>query len=436
MKFSIFLDQSSAIHRQYYLKFRNLFSAIKNYNIFETHEDDIHLQYSYTRIYIILLMMIMSITVFYTSFIERSLTKTLIEPSLIEYTEAVEHHYDRMRCPCKTVSIPYNQFITELDVLSYHPACSSSILNEAFLAGTTFVSLKVEFGVNFFSWRRTFADGVDRLCRIAKKTVKINIDNFLASSIFVYQMIPRPEFELRVNTTIREFQESLPIIFARFLELIRKTTKGNALIGIFSSNWKIFTTDDRKRFILQPVEYFESKTKRMCRCVLNESCTIPTSVFDRITNETFDSPEGIVYGCSLIEATLQSSFYCLFSSECMNRLRKAWFHNGLAMSPKNWTWQKFVNTSIMRFPINEKIETIASELFIESWKSNISYEKFFNACSPSQCIIDFRYRFDFLEVMASFLSIYAGSTVLLRYAVPHFVKFFIGLRTRMRVAAN
>jgi hypothetical protein len=44
-----------------------------------------------------------------------------------------------------------------------------------------------------------------------------------------------------------------------------------------------------------------------------------------------------------------------------------------------------LNSTSTRFNINDTIETLASEMFIESWTSNVSYERFFNSCAASYC---------------------------------------------------
>ncbi|CAF5101626.1 unnamed protein product [Rotaria sp. Silwood1] len=72
-----------------------------------------------------------------------------------------------------------------------------------------------------------------------------------------------------------------------------------------------------------------------------------------------------------------------------------------------------------RFSVNDTIETLAYNMFIETWISNVSYEMFFNACEPKECTYTYHYRFDALEVLTTFLSIFGGLSVRLRFFVPH-----------------
>lgn len=66
--------------------------------------------------------------------------------------------------------------------------------------------------------------------------------------------------------------------------------------------------------------------------------------------------------------------------------------------------------------MNDTIETMAREMFIESWTYEVSYERFYNSCAPSHCTFVSRYRFDALELVTTFLSVFAGLSLGLRVA--------------------
>ena len=93
-----------------------------------------------------------------------------------------------------------------------------------------------------------------------------------------------------------------------------------------------------------------------------------------------------------------------------------------------------LNDSLTRFNINDTIETMVYDMFIESWIYNVSYERFFNSCNPSYCTYKYYYRFDILELLTTFLSVYAGLSIGIRIMVPFIVKILQKIRNRFRVA--
>ncbi|CAF1152585.1 unnamed protein product [Adineta steineri] len=95
----------------------------------------------------------------------------------------------------------------------------------------------------------------------------------------------------------------------------------------------------------------------------------------------------------------------------------------------------FINLKItsQRFHMNNTIETMANEMFIESWSTNISYEIFFNSCAPIDCTYTYYYQFDALELLTTFLSVFAGLSLGLRFIVPHLMKLINKIRNRLRM---
>ena len=103
-----------------------------------------------------------------------------------------------------------------------------------------------------------------------------------------------------------------------------------------------------------------------------------------------------------------------------------------------WTFGSFVtlNASSTRFNVNETIETLAYEMFIESWKTNVSYEKFFNSCAPAYCTYNVYYRFDALILLTTFLSVYVGLSLVIHAMVPYAVEMIKTIRHRFRIVPS
>ncbi|CAF3893939.1 unnamed protein product [Rotaria sp. Silwood1] len=60
--------------------------------------------------------------------------------------------------------------------------------------------------------------------------------------------------------------------------------------------------------------------------------------------------------------------------------------------------------ALTRFAVDDTIETLAYNMFIETWINDTSYERYFDACVPKECIYAYHYQFDALEILTTFLN--------------------------------
>jgi len=118
--------------------FSFIYKSIINMNLFKTtstDEIDLRQQKIYTRIYLVLFISCLSVLLFYTAIIERSITKIQTTPSIEDYEHLLDLYSDEINCPCTRISIPYNEFVTDLRVNAFHQACSTNLIQESLVAG-------------------------------------------------------------------------------------------------------------------------------------------------------------------------------------------------------------------------------------------------------------------------------------------------------------
>ena len=96
-------------------------------------------------------------------------------------------------------------------------------------------------------------------------------------------------------------------------------------------------------------------------------------------------------------------------------------------------WDVALNATRTRFSVNDTIETLAYNMFIESWANNVSYEMFFQACASTECTYSYHVRFDILEIITTFLSVFSGLSLGLRLLVPFLISVVGRARKRFRV---
>ena len=387
------------------------------YKTISTDEIDLRQQRIYTRIYIVSFVSCLSVLLFYTAIIERSITKTHTMPSINDYEYLLDLYSDNLNCPCKRISIPYNEFITELQVNAFHQACSTNVIRQHspqvivnickrsiyhYLSCLAIPQLNgLYYGVSedFRNFIDVFDETLQQLCTLAQETVDNSITTFNSSTMFVKQIMPRIQFNNEMNTTLNQFQEKTPIEFARTINLIRTTIQGNALFAAFQTNWKLVVAErDQGRnssFSSVPITYIDTEHNTSCSCATSQTCTMPAQLFNE-TDTLYYTFEGLRLACYPLQTVLLSSLSCFYSMDCIydywNALSQ--YYGGLEGFHYNKSFPSPLNSTLTRFNINDTIETLAYDMFIESWITNVSYERFFNSCAPSYCTYKVYYRFD------------------------------------------
>ncbi|CAF1424346.1 unnamed protein product [Adineta steineri] len=421
------------------VRFRNfpriIYDKIKNFNIYETESTDnthIRQQQIYTRIYLFLYIILLSIVLFYTILIERRITETLVLHSLNESERLLSFYSDDISCPCTYTSISYDKFITELRVDPFHEACDFSRLPTILKKGKYKDSIRIiifagtlpgvggyeDYDGPYLIWMKPFIESFYEICSFAQENVKNNIDAFLVSTLFTNQLMSRSLFNTEMDEILSQFKNKTKTTFAHMLDLIRSTTQGNALLHIYSQAWSLAAvkTNDGSNinFLTIPLTFNNIQENTSCLCSTLQTCRIPRQVDISRGLITID---GMVVGCHQLETLLLSSLACFYSLQCTNDLRTT-----LPAGPISMEQFEGLSTSTTRFSMNDTIETIAYEMFIESWSNNTSYEGYFNSCSPSYCIHSYYQKSDALEILTTFLSAYGSLSIGIYFIVPYLVK--------------
>ena len=307
-------------------------------------------------------------------------------------------------------------------------------LGTASHAGRVFPNSK-----DFRNFIDVFCQGLQELCSLAQQNVDRSIALFNGSSMLVKELIPRIQFYAEMNAIFDQFQQRTPIEFARTLNLMRTAIQGNALMAVFSTNWRLVMAKEGQgrnaSFRSVPVTYTDMSENRSCSCATLQICSMSAQVFDT-NNAVSYTFEGFRLGCYSLETILGSSLECFYSAKCIYEFRQALVipEEYLLFYETLTNGMIELNSTTTRFNINDTIEILANEMFIESWTRNVSYERFFNSCAPSYCTHKDYYRFDALELLTTFLSVYVGLSLGTRIVAPLLMKTIQKLRTRCRIA--
>ncbi|CAF3085988.1 unnamed protein product [Rotaria sp. Silwood2] len=349
------------------------------------------------------------------------------------YINLQEHYSNTLQCPCAHMSITNNEFIMFLNA-TYHPICSSNnFVNKWFNYFFIYQDGRAWWlNVNDFRyWSILFFNFLEKYCKLANSTVNNAIEQFNLVSFVSSEVMSPILFKTQVDMTINLLQKSILILFARQLQMFRGVIQGNGLISSLETSME-FKVDqiavDAPVFVI-PKTY----NNGTCSCATSSTC-VELASFYNVTHHTVYTIENIFIGCFLIESILHSSLSCFFSNSCMTDLMKATI---LGIPGPNWQPRMIdisplqFSSSTSNFRINDTIETMVYQLFIDFWSSEISYERYYNACAPTHCTYSYEKRLDVLYAVTIFLTVINGLSLGLRFVVPIFVRLVYKLRNRL-----
>ncbi|UJR12301.1 hypothetical protein I4U23_016478 [Adineta vaga] len=423
---------SSTIQNRSIHFLHSFYQKIRNLNVYQTEitdEENLHQRKIYTRIYLFLYIIVLGIILFRTAFIEHRISKTHYSPSIDDYEQLLSRYSDNLNCPCTHVTIPYNEFITELQVTSYHEACNFKRLYSMTAAGMSFGAISNDGRERFSLWFEPFYESFDKLCSLVKTHTENSNNIFITSTMFTNQLLSRNPFMIEIDETLNQFERKTKTDFAQLLNLVRSITQGNSLLRVSSQTWNLHASNEGKgnnaTFYSVPSTIYKSQKNTNCSCITMRKCTRPRQAFLQNSAHIIS---GIVTGCDQLETTLLSSLSRFYSTSCVRIIRDD-IDKGPPSLPKTFS---VLNRTKTRFSVNSTIENMTYELFIESWTRSISYERYFNNCLPRYCTYVYYQRFNLLEILTTFLSVYAGLSLAIHFIVPYLVKITKILLTSCR----
>ena len=371
-------------------------------------EEELRNQRNWTRIYILLQMVILSIVFLFTFLGYQTNTITVNEPTLDLYKTLPKP----VHCPCKNLSILYDTFI-DLNP-SFYDACWSIYIIKN---GTWMSLLRNSYVYQLYQNKRIrtfqtagalYFQSLRIMCELISTSVKNEISLFLNSTFISIEMIDLDVFDKETNLTVSNLLfHAIPSKFLNSFYLIQSLYIGNGLMSSLGTNWYPVITNETATngtIYMQAQEYNQSS----CNCATSATCTEPM-VLELNSQSNWIIP-GMMIGCLPFESMLQSTLECIYDQNCLNMICQTMnFESFPALQPDR-TRFKPINTT--------KIESIAKELFIENWNLNISYEKYFHGCQPSSCSYTLDKRSNIFYSISIILTIYSGLSLALQIIIP------------------
>jgi len=393
-----------------------IWKYIVSLNLFKYHDQEedqqrIRIQKQSTRLYLTILLSTLVILGIYRIISIYEFRRVILNPSIETYEHLNDEYENVLTCPCNELSMNYSEFVSIES--TFHPICLSDFIEQDWfnkIANRNNYAY-IDFRGSAISYFQTLRS----LCQLANMTIVNSLSSFLTQQYLSTNLIHSIDFIKQIQTTIKQFQSNTRSNYIRALRSIRDAISGNAFVTIYSSSWKYQITDieSGSTIFTYPLKYqHENGT---CSCGQDGDCSQPAAIYSENRSILI---EGIRVGCYPLNSVLQSTLQCLYNQQCLHLLTDIF---NITQS-----YTIFSNQSTKTDTIN----TLANQLFIEDWQTNISYEKYFQICHATTCSYTYSERANVIYAFTTLIGLFSGLNISLKILSLIIVKLFHRIKKR------
>ncbi|CAF4066819.1 unnamed protein product [Adineta steineri] len=321
-------------------------------------------------------------------------------------------------CPCSRISLSYGEFISLKPNL--HQICESDFVSDRWTKAIYSDSNVTYFNLNDF---RTFGSAqfqaLAGFCNQSGSYLQQNMDSLKKTMFISQELLTKSRFQEEINSTVTQFQQTLPRAFTVQLELILQVITGNRLISGLQTNI-IISSDHHPE--VAPAEYMD-RNKASCNCILDHQC-ISDAIFSGIFNAStrYNSSNetrlpGLKSGCLPVTSILASTLQCFYNQRCLNKL--------VSFFPTKENFSAMAINNVSRFGPRATVKSIVDNLMVEDWLMNMSYEKYRDNCAPLSCTYLKEMSITLMDVVVKLIGLLSGLISALRLMIPIIVRFII-----------
>ncbi|CAF3450141.1 unnamed protein product, partial [Rotaria socialis] len=366
-----------------------------------------------TWLYVTLLTTTMTFITVFTMNASYWTTVTIYSPSEKQYEALYQQYPDTIRCPCTSISNPYESFVQV--TLRQHQVCESYFIQpwwyESFdssLNSSIFIS----------SYFRTLS----MLCDITKTTLDDAIRQF-SSTTFVSSHVRQKQFiVLQTDQLFSVLKSSVITEFNTIIALINEVLHTNQYISGRQTNIllkKLFSNDSNQARIIATTQAGYDDNGLPCYCSQNPLCNVETHYQD----STSWTIPGLSFKCFVFDSVLQSSLICWYNHRCLNEvLTKLVFFDTSNITILD-------DKLPSRFRSNTTIKLLLDQMMIEEWAATINYTAFYHNCYPTYCTYAYYAKQNALYLIATMMGIFGGLDVILRIVCLIVVRFLFRCKT-------
>ena len=383
-----------------------------------------------TRVYLILLVVIIFILTLNTSLTNQSIEIVIEYPTRVQF----ESLPSDAQCGCSKVSLSYDQFLSQRP--SFHPICSSDFVSDAWISSVYFGNQSTSFRSNDF--RRmgfTYFQTLASFCSLSIAIVNQNLSLLMSDSFISRKVLTSKALTIQTLAYAEQFQLNAPKSLETNIDLLNALIAGILpLNGLHTSILPIIDLASPTRLYLSTVHNrFLTRNGTWCICLTSIGCEgeISGIYSNNISmNEPLIVIPGLRSGCMPVEGCLHSTLECFFNQTCINMLT-SYLNISMAFSAISRSESSSNDTN--HFPVASTVASIVSQLMVEDWGFRVSYEKYYELCAPKLCTYLMMTRNNALFVLGKIIGLLGGLCTVLGFCVPFIVRF---IRQRIRRRSN
>jgi hypothetical protein len=363
-----------------------------------------------TRLFIILLTIILTILLLYTSLESVTKTVNIKNPTLAQYSKLYATYPQTLTCACTQISINYGKFLHV--EYSFHQVCSSVFVTEDWINYLVAIRGHVNPYTEDFraSGKFTF-QALSAFCDLVNRTISDSLTRFYSSQ-YVSAFVTHSElFQSQAQSLVLQFISTTTNEFLLSVDLIRGITQSNALFSGRFSNYYIYFPNGNVFVDSYPIYYGD------CSCDLSATCVEQYPIYDNTGFIVLFTVPGLYFGCYVIESLLQSTLECFYNQTCIRELRSYLISASLIALPA-------LNSSLpTQYFINSTIKELLDHLMVEQWNSSVMYDSYYNECQPTQCTYTHQAKNDIIYIVTTLIGLLGGLITVLKLVVPRLIKF-------------
>ncbi|UJR17488.1 hypothetical protein I4U23_004383 [Adineta vaga] len=384
--------------------FRRFKHHLLTLNLFEnanTHINELQasIERLTTRIYLAVVLILLTIFTIYLSFTIETKTYTIEKPSQAKYELLQENYSSSLECPCSTVTIPHREFLSISPI--YHEVCSSIFVSNVWLTSLHNINrtryYQLDFranGISIFQLLRT-------LCDWNKRNNQIALNQF-ESTLFISPCVLSPkDFADKTASILTNVDRTFVRQHIQTLHVVQESMEANQLVPA------VQTTGVLQLFFDGQIRLVNGIWKDFCWCPHFQS----NGIYDGDISAHVNL-QGFITGCYTLRALMYSTLECLYNQSCVDLLDQT--NNSYY---KALTRDKNTSTS---FSDSEMI--ISGDYFILSWQKNRQYSDYYKMCAPINCRYTIAQHADTFHILTNLFSVYGGLVIVCQFIVPLIVR--------------
>lgn len=338
---------------------RSMRNIIRQFNLFDRRNENeeerqIHRQRIANRVYIVLLIVILSVLIFYKSLTEEMFTETVTNPSESIYFQLQSAYPSSLRCQCSQMSINSEKFLSIQPIL--HPVCSSDLVSSGWIdllrenyrpPPNEYADL-FSMGAGLFQFLATF-------CETANTTIYSSLKSFLRRQIVTSEVLSKDLFNEKLNIVVEKWSSGVTFDFLQTIDLFRASMQGNLLLSIrYNFGW---------RAAMPGIVFFyfygyilDYTNIKLCSCALSVYCATTLSLYDDRLDMLII--QGFVLACTPLTSLTLSDLRAFYNQSFIDEL-----YARILFNSKHFPLRPIAASDTNR--VNETIQSIVDRSFVD-----------------------------------------------------------------------